>query len=334
MPSSDSSAPSCSSRTTSWLYSAPATSLWKASHRSAMILCRAAQRGRLTDSTPVRKRCASAGTYTTKWDTIRRHRDRPCRGACGWWQASSSGTRPASTLSARYCAKARGAGVAYRRSGGSVPTSTTHTILRNRLYTGWFDWKGQVYPGRHEPLASVELWERVQAVLDGRSAKKHRCATHDFAFSGLIACSKCGCSIVGEIMKQRYVYYRCSGYAGKCRDEPASCRQKRVREERLEEQFAALLGRLQFDDEVRAWVCGRGCAPAMPMSGRSTKRPSKGCRRTTSGWMTGYTPRTSTSLMARSAASSTTVCGRVAARAVPPAARDRPAPGRGRVVHG
>lgn len=149
---------------------------------------------------------------------------------------------------------ARGAGLAYRRSGSSVPTSTIHTILRKRLYTGWFDWKGQVYQGSHEPLVSVELWERVQRVLDGRSAKKHRRVTHDFAFSGLMACSKCGCSIVGEIKKKRYVYYHCSGYADKCRDEPASCRRKHVREERLEERFTALLGRLQFDDEVLAWV--------------------------------------------------------------------------------
>ena len=56
----------------------------------------------------------------------------------------------------------------------------------------------------------VELWERVQDVLDGRFAKKHRRMTYDFAFSGLIACGRCGCSIAGEIKKQRYVYYHCT----------------------------------------------------------------------------------------------------------------------------
>ena len=58
--------------------------------------------------------------------------------------------------------------------------------------------------------------------------------THDFAFSGLIACAKCGCSVVGEIKKQRYIYYHCTGYADKCRGKPASCRRKYVREEVLE----------------------------------------------------------------------------------------------------
>ena len=92
-----------------------------------------------------------------------------------------------------------------------------------------------------------ELWDRVQAVLDGRKAKRHRRAKHDFAFSRLIECGHCGSSIVGEIKKQRYVYYHCTGYRGKC-GEPY------VRQEVIEEKFSQMLGRLAFDDEVLAWV--------------------------------------------------------------------------------
>jgi hypothetical protein len=32
-----------------------------------------------------------------------------------------------------------GAGLVYRRSGAKIPVSTVHSILRNRLYTGWFE---------------------------------------------------------------------------------------------------------------------------------------------------------------------------------------------------
>jgi site-specific DNA recombinase len=60
--------------------------------------------------------------------------------------------------------------------------------------------------------------------------------------------------VVGEIKKERYVYYHCTGYADKCRGNPASCRRRYVREELLEQQFTMLLGRLQFDDEILAWV--------------------------------------------------------------------------------
>ncbi len=142
----------------------------------------------------------------------------------------------------------------YRRTGTKVPISAVHSILRNRLYTGQFEWNGKLIQGRHQPLISVELWERVQGVLDGRNVSKARRGKHDFAFSGLIACAKCGCSVVGEIKKQRYVYYHCTGYADKCLGNPASCRRNYVREEVLEQKFTELLGQLRFDDEVLEWV--------------------------------------------------------------------------------
>jgi site-specific DNA recombinase len=143
--------------------------------------------------------------------------------------------------------KARQSGFSHRKSGKSVPTSTVHKILRNRLYMGEFAWNGQVYQGSHQPLVSRDLWERVQDMMDGRNASKHRRVKHNFAFSGLIVCGHCGCSMVGEIKKQKYIYYHCTGYKGKC-DEPY------VREEVLEEKFGAVLSRLVFDDEVLDWV--------------------------------------------------------------------------------
>ncbi len=53
--------------------------------------------------------------------------------------------------------------------------------------------------------------------------------------------------MVGELKKQRYVYYHCTGYKRKC-PEPY------VREEVLEQQFTALLDRLSFDANVLDWV--------------------------------------------------------------------------------
>jgi site-specific DNA recombinase len=143
--------------------------------------------------------------------------------------------------------KARAAGLVYRKSGAPVPVSTIHAVLRNRLYMGEIEWKGGIYAGKHQPLVSRDLWEPAQQVLDGRHAKKHRRVKHEFAFSGLIACGHCGCSMVGEVKKDRYIYYHCTGYKGRC-EEPY------VREEVLEKQFSELLGRLSFDDEVLTWV--------------------------------------------------------------------------------
>jgi len=140
-------------------------------------------------------------------------------------------------------------GFAYRKSGDPVPKSTIHKILRNRIYSGDFDFDGVSYHGTYEPIVSRELWEQVQLIFDGRASRKtHSARVKDqFAFRGLISCGHCGCALVGEIKKGRYVYYHCTGYKGKC-PEPYT------REEVLEKKFTELLKRISFSQEVLAWV--------------------------------------------------------------------------------
>ena len=74
-----------------------------------------------------------------------------------------------------------------------------HKILRNRIYSGDFDFDGTTYHGTYEAIVSRELWDQVQAILDGRGTKKTRKMKEQFAFSGLITCGHCGCAMVGEI---------------------------------------------------------------------------------------------------------------------------------------
>lgn len=129
---------------------------------------------------------------------------------------------------------AREHGLAFRNSG-------------NPICMGDFDWKGQRYNGTHEPIVSRELWDKAQALLSGRYVNRNKKPQRDFAFTGLIRCGHCGCSMVAEIKKSRYVYYHCSRAKGKC-PEPYT------REEVLEERLAELLDRRRFDDGVLAWV--------------------------------------------------------------------------------
>ena len=68
--------------------------------------------------------------------------------------------------------EARSAGLTFRKSGSRIPTSTVHKMLRTRLYMGEFDWNGRIYPGTHAPIVPRDLWDRVQATLDGRKAKR------------------------------------------------------------------------------------------------------------------------------------------------------------------
>ncbi len=142
-------------------------------------------------------------------------------------------------------AKAHAIGLVYRKSRAQIGVSTVHTMLRHRIYTGKFEWLGKTYVGSHEPLISEEMWEQVQEILNGRGEAKVRGSAHDFTFTGMMTCRHCGCALVGDLKKQKYIYYRCSGNRGRC-GEPY------VRQKVLEEQCAAILNRLRFDEETLA----------------------------------------------------------------------------------
>ena len=143
--------------------------------------------------------------------------------------------------------KVRAAGLVYRKSLKPVALTTVNKMLRSRIYTGEFEWLGKRYQGTHEPLISVELWERVQGILDGRHTKRSTGVEKDFLFSGLIHCGHCGCLLVGDIKKQKYIYYRCSHAKQKC-PEPY------VREEVLIEQFTAILGQVSLNKTMLGWL--------------------------------------------------------------------------------
>ena len=142
---------------------------------------------------------------------------------------------------------AREAGLRSRRSLRPVPKSTIHKTLRNPIYYGDFRWRGKLLRGVHTPLVSRELWDQVQHALAGRSVTSRHRQKHNFAFSGLVKCGHCGCALVGQIQKQKYTYYHCSGYKGNC-GEPY------VPQQVLEEAFAELLRGLVFDAEVVNWI--------------------------------------------------------------------------------
>ena len=134
-----------------------------------------------------------------------------------------------------------------RLRGARLRSSMVHQILRKRLYMGDFDWNGVTYQGNHEPLVTAVCWQRVQELLDTRAQNKTRKVKHDFAFTGVVRCGYCGCLMVGELKKGRYVYYHCTGNRGKC-PEPYT------RQEVLTTEFAAVLRDLVIPQPVLDWL--------------------------------------------------------------------------------
>ena len=83
----------------------------------------------------------------------------------------------------------------------------------------------------------------MRAVLsDNARPRKQK---HEFAFSGLLRCAYDKCAVTAEFKKQKYTYYRCTGYRGKC-DLPY------FREEVMAERLGRVLQAIHIPDDVLA----------------------------------------------------------------------------------
>ena len=102
----------------------------------------------------------------------------------------------------------------FEESGIKINRAYLDAMLKSTFYIGRFVWRGIEYKGRHAPLISPELFERVQRVFVGHNKPKYR--KHNFAFAGLLRCAHDGCTVTTELQKNRYIYYRCSQGRGKC----------------------------------------------------------------------------------------------------------------------
>ena len=117
-------------------------------------------------------------------------------------------------------------------TGRKLSKSKIDSILRCPFYYGEMIWSGKRYRGIHEPIISRELFDNVQRVLNGGTWARSR--AHEFAFKGLLRCGKCGCAIVGEVKKSKYIYYHCTSARGKCN-------QPYIREEQLSDALGEVL---------------------------------------------------------------------------------------------
>lgn len=70
--------------------------------------------------------------------------------------------------------------------------TTIRQILSNRLYIGEVRYKDEYYKGIHEPLISVEQFNRVQTLLSRHPVGKNAGKAKESLFSGLITCGCCG----------------------------------------------------------------------------------------------------------------------------------------------
>jgi site-specific DNA recombinase len=120
-----------------------------------------------------------------------------------------------------------------------------HLILKNRFYIGCFEWAGETHRGTHQLFIDAKTFQRVQDVLAGHNRPKH--SKREIAFRGLMNCAHDGCMLTGDVQKEKYIYYRCTGNRGKC-DLP------RFREEVLSDRLGEPLKGLQVPPQIVAQI--------------------------------------------------------------------------------
>ncbi len=128
-----------------------------------------------------------------------------------------------------------------REFGVKLSKSHVEKLLKNPFYTGTFYWDGKLYTGTQTPLISKFIFDQVQAVFRGHNQPKYK--KHEFAFAGLLRCAYDDCTVTAELKKNRYTYYRCTGYRGKC-DLPY------FREEKLGDQLGQILKDIHIPDDI------------------------------------------------------------------------------------
>lgn len=138
--------------------------------------------------------------------------------------------------------KAAAAGLTNRLSGKPLVRARIHQLLQDPIYCGSFMWLGRLYEGRHQPLISPDLFERVQRVFVAANHPPHA-TKRQHSFAGLVKCARCGCSYTAELKKGQYVYYHCTGAKGPCGN-------SYIREEDLGVLLGDLVKRVRIPTEL------------------------------------------------------------------------------------
>ncbi len=133
----------------------------------------------------------------------------------------------------------------------TVALSSIFVILQTHFYYGMFEYpekSGNWYQGKHEPLITKELFDKVQEQL--KRDQIVRSELKEFAFTKLMNCGLCGSGVTAdEKFKRRkdgstirYVYYGCT------RAKNINCKSGYLREEDMIEQLVKLMDKIDLNE--------------------------------------------------------------------------------------
>lgn len=144
------------------------------------------------------------------------------------------------------------------RGGKPMSRSTIYRMFTNSFYAGLIDAYGEIKEGKHEPMVTLEEFDKVQVILgrDGRPRPNR----HKYAYTGLIKCGECGGAISATFKEKILV---CSGelkqyslyYCSCARNKRRECSQTGyVNADIIEKQIDKELSKLTILPEFKEWA--------------------------------------------------------------------------------
>jgi hypothetical protein len=135
-----------------------------------------------------------------------------------------------------------------KRTGGKfLAVSNVYAILTNRFYAGVLEWNGERHPGAHEPMLTLDEFERVQRFL-GRRGKPSP-SKYFFPFTAFMRCGECSRMVTAENKVNRfgtrYVYYHCTRQRLDYR-----CKQRSVTPKIIDDAFVDFLRRHTVPEKI------------------------------------------------------------------------------------
>lgn len=145
-----------------------------------------------------------------------------------------------------------------RKKDGGRPLSLSevYRIFNSSFYYGYFEYKGNLYEGKHEPMITLDEFERVQEILGNKDKTKQK--KYEFAFTGIIRCAHCGCLITAEEKtkhikstgeKNTYIYYRCTR-----RKRSLKCKEPSIKVEEIEKQIIQEIEKYTISEKFKDWA--------------------------------------------------------------------------------
>ena len=157
------------------------------------------------------------------------------------------------------------------KKGNNFSVGSIRDILTNPVYIGKVrynvrqDWSEKrrrninpnpiIVDGIHEPIINIELWDKVQKIMESKKGKPKRIYDGEYPLTGILKCPVCGAGMVimrttnklADGTKRRLTYYACGNWKNKG---TAVCNSNSIRVDKANEYVFGKIAELLYNERM------------------------------------------------------------------------------------